>query len=67
MDRETGPDSRHRWAAAPVEGPRSLQVPSRAIMAGLAADPRLPIWIRRAVIAAVVLLPVIFWQAGGSG
>jgi Nuclease-related domain len=33
----------------------------RAILAGLAADPRLPIWIRRAVIAAVVMLLATFW------
>jgi hypothetical protein len=31
-------------------------------MAGLAADPRLPIWIRRALIALVVMLIVTFWQ-----
>jgi len=31
-------------------------------MAGLAADPRLPYWTRRAVICAVVYLPVLIWQ-----
>jgi hypothetical protein len=36
-------------------------------MAGLAADPRLPIWIRRAVIALIVFLPVMFWQGWRLG
>jgi Nuclease-related domain len=36
-------------------------------MAGLAADPRLPIWIRRAVIALIVFLPVMFWHGWRLG
>jgi hypothetical protein len=36
-------------------------------MAGLAADPRLPYWIRRAVISVVVFLPVMFWQGWRLG
>lgn len=36
-------------------------------MAGLAADPRLPYWIRRAVISAVVFLPVWIWQGWRLG
>jgi hypothetical protein len=31
-------------------------------MAGLAADPRLPIWTRRLVIAGLVMVVVTFWQ-----
>lgn len=31
-------------------------------MAGLAADPRLPIWIRRAVVSALVGFAVLIWQ-----
>jgi len=36
-------------------------------MARLAADPRLPYWIRRAVISVVVFLPVMFWQGWRLG
>jgi len=36
-------------------------------MAGLAADPRLPYWIRRAVISVVVFLLVMFWQGWRLG
>jgi hypothetical protein len=31
-------------------------------MAGLAADPRVPIWIRRAIISLLVALAVTFWK-----
>jgi hypothetical protein len=54
MDRETGPEPAPTGQATPAESPQDFPVPSRAIVAGLAADPRLPVWIRRA-IAAVVL------------
>jgi hypothetical protein len=67
MDRETGPEPTPTGPAAPVEGPQNFSVPSRALMAGLAADPRLPYWIRRAVIAVVVFLPVMFWQGWRLG
>lgn len=36
-------------------------------MAGIAADPRLPYWIRRAVISVVVFLPVMLWQGWRLG
>ena len=66
MDRETGPEPTPTGPAAPVEG-HSVHVPARAILAGLAADPRMPIWIRRAVMALVAFIPVtIFGRAGGS-
>jgi len=72
MDRETGPEPVSNGPAAPAGEPRSFRPrkspsPSRAILAGLAADPRLPIWIRRAVIAVVVMLvATIFlgWRLG---
>jgi len=67
MDRETGPKPTPTGRAAPVEGPQNLPVPARALMARLAADPRLPYWIRRAVISVVVFLPVMFWQGWRLG
>jgi Nuclease-related domain len=66
MDRETGPEPTPTGPAAPVEG-QSVTVPARAILAGLAADPRVPIWIRRAIISLVVFLPVMFWQGWRLG
>ncbi|HKD89376.1 MAG TPA: NERD domain-containing protein [Streptosporangiaceae bacterium] len=67
MDRETGPEPTPTGPAAPVEGPQNVPVPARALMAGLVADPRLPYWIRRAVISVVVFLPVMFWQGWRLG
>jgi hypothetical protein len=67
MDRETGPEPPQTGPAAPVTAPRELPAPSRPIIAGLAADPRLPVWIRRAVIAIIVAVVVsIFgnWRWG---
>jgi Nuclease-related domain len=62
VDRETGPESTPTAPAAPVGGPEDYPVPSRGIMAGLAADPRLPAWTRRAVIALVIGIIVLIWQ-----
>ncbi len=67
MDRETGPEPTPTGPAAPVEGPQNISVPARALMARLAADPRLPYWTRRAVISAVVFLPVMLWQGWRLG
>ena len=67
MDRETAPEPTPTGSAAPVEGSQNVPVPVRALMARLAADPRLPYWIRRAVISAVVFLPVMFWQGWRLG
>jgi hypothetical protein len=66
MDREAGPEPASNGPAAPAEElrsfrPRKSPSPSRAILAGLAADPRLPIWIRRAIIAVVVFLVAVFF------
>jgi hypothetical protein len=63
MDRETGPEPTPTGPAAPVEG-QSFPVPPRAILAGLAADPRLPIWIRRAIMALIAFLAITFWRNG---
>jgi len=67
MDRETGPEPTPTGPAAPVEGAPQFAVPSRAIVAGLAADPRLPIWTRRAIITVVVMLGITFWQGWRLG
>lgn len=82
MNRETGTgpgrigtagpeDDEEPWAAAAWQDdswPQAQQaVPARAIVAGLAADPRLPVWIRRAVITAIVFLPVCIWQGWRLG
>jgi hypothetical protein len=47
---------------APIENLDDAPVSSRAVEAGPAADPRLPIWIRRAVGSLVVGLVVLAWQ-----
>jgi hypothetical protein len=62
MDRETGPEPTPSGPAAPAEGAPHFPVPSRVIMAGLAADPRLPIWIRRAIFSLIVGLGFTFWK-----
>ena len=67
MDRETGPEPTPTGKAAPVAAHRDVPVPSRPIIAGLAADPRLPAWIRRAIIALIVAVVIsIFasWRWG---
>jgi hypothetical protein len=52
VDRETGPEPTS--TRQPVPAAQDPQAPSHSTIAGLAADPRLPIWIRRAVIAVVL-------------
>ena len=67
MDRETGPEPTATGQAAPVPASSDLPAPTRPIIAGLAADPRLPVWIRRAIFAVIVAVPVsIFgnWRWG---
>jgi Nuclease-related domain len=66
MDRETGPEPTQTGPPAPGEGTHHF-VPSRAIMAGLAGDPRLPIWIRRAIISVAVALAFTFWKGWRIG
>jgi len=61
MDPEPGPEPTRTGQAAPVPASQDLHSPSHATVAGLAADPRLPIWIRRAVIAAVLAGIVTIW------
>lgn len=66
MDRETGPEPAPTGPATPAEELRSFRPQSppssaRTILTGLAADPRLPIWIRRAVVAGLVMLLASVW------
>ena len=48
---------------SPAGGPelRRVGLPSRFVLAQLSADPRLPIWIRRAVFCVLVGLGLTFW------
>jgi hypothetical protein len=62
MDRETGTEPSTTGPSNSVDGHQDYPVPSRAIMAGLAADPRLPVWLRRAVISLIVGLTILIWQ-----
>jgi hypothetical protein len=62
VDRETGPEPPPTVPAAPVGGPQDYPVPTRGIMAGLAADPRLPAWTRRAAISLAIGIIVLIWQ-----
>ena len=67
MDRESGPKPSPTGEAAPVRPSSDQPVPTRPIISGLAADPRVPVWIRRAVIALVLgILITIFgnWRWG---
>jgi Nuclease-related domain len=67
VDRETGTEQTPAGQAAPVRAPVDLPAHTRPIIAGLAADPRVPVWIRRAIIAVVVAVVIsIFgnWRWG---
>jgi Nuclease-related domain len=58
VDRQTKPVSA-RLHEAPLVEQRPAPLPPRP---GLAADPRLPIWIRRIVIALVLFTAATIWQ-----
>ena len=67
MDRESGPKPSPTGDAVPVRPSSDQPAPTRPIISGLAADPRVPVWIRRAVIALVIgILITIFgnWRWG---
>jgi hypothetical protein len=76
VDRETGPDTDGTGPAAPAE-PRAgkreeaarggLVSAPRPIHGGLAGDPRLPIWIARAVMALVAGVAITAWQGWRLG
>jgi Nuclease-related domain len=67
VDRETGPEPTTSGPAEPDDTAPNIPVPSRAIVAGLAADPRVPIWIRRAIIAVIVALAFTLWKGWRVG
>lgn len=66
MDREAGAEPSETGQVTPAQGagrlPPLLPVRSRPLMGGLGADPRLPVWIRRAVVAVLIGVIVAFWQ-----
>jgi len=61
VDPETGPEPTSTGPAAPVPAPQDLHSPSHSTVAGLAADPRLPIWIRRAIVAVLLAAIATIW------
>ncbi len=61
MDRETGPETEGTGPEVPAPAWDEVPVP-RLILGSLANDPRLPIWIGRAVMAAVAGIAVTIWQ-----
>ena len=70
MDRETRPQTTGTGPASPAQTrqARSSTVPAaRPILGALAGDPRLPIWIGRAAIAAAVGIAVMVWQGWRLG
>ncbi len=74
MDAETGPEANGTGPAPPAEaraapGPGAAsRVPApRPILGALADDPRLPLWIGRAVVAAAAGIAVMVWQGWRLG
>jgi len=66
VDRETGRDTQETGPAEPgreaaVPEP-NLPEPSRPVMTSIGADPRVPIWIRRAVMAVLAGAAVAIWR-----
>jgi hypothetical protein len=65
VDRDTGPKPPAAGSAAPAaeQGApgRHPRLPQRPALTGLSADPRLTVWIRRAVIALVVGVAAAIW------
>jgi hypothetical protein len=69
VDQETGPgDESARTAPAKTRQKASDPIPApRPILGGLADDPRLPIWITRAVLAAIAAIGFTVWQGWRLG
>jgi hypothetical protein len=76
VDRETGPDTEGTGPAAPSEpragrrqqAARGSPVPvRRPVFGGLADDPRLPVWIARAVMTLVAGVAITAWQGWRFG
>jgi hypothetical protein len=79
VDSETGPEANRTGPASPAgtsakargQAARSLVPAPRPLLAsllgGLASDPRLPLWIGRAVLAAAAGIAVMIWQGWRLG
>jgi hypothetical protein len=70
VDRETGAEEDETGPLSPVEAKdeaRGLVPAPRPMLGALAGDPRLPIWIGRAAVAAVVGIAVLVWQGWRLG
>jgi len=75
VDSETGPEANRTGPASPAEASaagrgqaaRSLVPAPRPLLGGLTGDPRLPLWIGRAVLAAAAGIAVMIWQGWRLG
>ena len=75
MDSETGPGANGAGPASPAQAgaagrgqaARSLVPAPRSLLGGLAGDPRLPLWVGRAVLAAAAGIAVMIWQGWRLG
>jgi Nuclease-related domain len=75
VDSETGPGANGTGRASPAgpsaEAPgqaaRGLVPAPRPLLGGLTGDPRLPLWIGRAVLAAAAGIAVMVWQGWRLG
>jgi hypothetical protein len=75
VDSETGPEANGTRPASPAgtsarargQAVRSLVPAPRPLLGGLASDPRLPLWIGRAVLAAAAGIAVMIWQGWRLG
>jgi Nuclease-related domain len=75
VDSETGPRANGTGPASPARSgtagrgqvARSLVPAPRPLLGGLAGDPRLPLWVGRAVLAAAAGIAVMIWQGWRLG
>jgi Nuclease-related domain len=75
VDSETGPEANGTGPASPAgtkaagrgQAARSVAPAPRPLLGGLADDPRLPLWIGRAVLAAAAGIAVMIWQGWRLG
>jgi hypothetical protein len=75
VDAKTGPEANGTGRASPAEASaggrggaaRSLIPAPRPLLGGLAGDPRLPLWIGRAVMATAAGVAVMIWQGWRLG
>jgi hypothetical protein len=70
VNRGTGAEEDETGPLSPIEARRERRrlVPApRPVLGGFAGDPRLPIWIARAIMAAVAGVAVLIWQGWRLG